>query len=76
MPFSTYVYQSKSLAIFIPAISLGQVLLWPELIFPAMKVGINNLKNEREERVMYVSMAALMEFTFYRVWEGLTTFLL
>lgn len=41
-----------------------------------MKVGINNLKNEREERVMYVSMAASMEFTFYRVWEGLTTFLL
>ena len=67
--------------IFIPAISLGQVLLWPELIFTTMKVGTNNLKKkkkerEREERVMYVSMAALMEFTFYRVWEGLRTFLL
>ena len=65
--------------IFIPAISLGQVLLWPELIFTAMKVGTNNLKKtkrEREERVMYVSMAALMEFTFYRVWEGPRTFLL
>lgn len=54
--------------IFIPAISLGQVLLWPELIFTAVKVGTNNLKNkERERRVKYVSMAALMEFIFYRV---------
>ena len=34
--------------IFIPAISLGQVLLRPELIFTAMKVGTNNLKKKRE----------------------------
>lgn len=36
--------------IYIPAISLGQVLLWPELIFTVMKVGTNNLKKKMRER--------------------------
>ena len=46
--FFILAYQSRSLVIFMPAISLGQALPQPELIFTDMKVGANSLKKKRE----------------------------